>query len=735
MSGADERQVFRARRDEVAALAQSYPRAALNEARTIAEAVCHSALQRTTSIDPKNTTLDNLVTLLEKNGVLPRHLEPALRTIQMYGNFGSHHQRLDGVDDTSVERTQAHFVKSTIEALDLVLDWYGARFVGGAPLVPQEGEEGASASKIAAAPAHAVAAGLRGAALRGYLEALQRKLRAREAGYIDVAASFRDGRPMSAATWSADASALVTYVTGEFGCGKTAFCASLLSSVCREQLALPMPTLVPVLVNVTDLDLEPDALAEIAAERHDALRSLLRLTPPVVKVPAEASLVHLVLYDGLDEIEIPVAEALIAKVLEIAVAHGGAIRFALASRINALRLYSQNLNDQGVPGQAYLPAKSNTVALSHFGESERAAFLESRITDGAHRERTLRFLAVHPNLSELASRPLTLSLLTHAPMGEPSVLDSFITAKTSDSGFTLTAVFDAVVRRTWQRLARSEHHDVELYAAVLGRLAYGQLDNPVLATETIAAELKTLGVPRAQRANVAHALVSATFLSAHPTLPDRHVFQVRAFRDYFIASELRNLERMRAAVTRFAGRLQPTFCRRGIVDFLRDMMQAEHKGYLTSLLEGTDDEKVFASHLLRSSTFADTLEALERALLRCSDLTGRIFLVFAILSHVRPDDPRITSHSAFLEENATAFRDALKLFVDGVERDVLAFSCERLNVRQHRAKAVLYLLSLRDPDVCSVDPTRVREAVTLFEAGGVATAFEASLVRQVLSAM
>jgi len=165
------------------------------------------------------------------------------------------------------------------------------------------------------------------------------------------------------------------------------------------------------------------------------------------------------------------------------------------------------------------------------------------------------------------------------------------------------------------------------------------------------------------------------------------------------------------------------------------MVGEAHKPFLLELLAGSDEMMVFASHLMRSRAFRDCVAPLEAAFQRCVDLQGRVFIVFAILSHLAPGSARLEIYRDFVRNNADTFRDTLKLFVEGVERDVMEFNVERLNMYGHRSKAVLYLLSLRDPHVHGVDPETVRAAVERFIAASRPDDYEAELAGAILKSV
>jgi hypothetical protein len=658
-----------------------------------------------------------LIKAMKEQGLLPAQLEPPLRVIQNYGNYGSHYQRHEGIDDQVREQVARHYVGACLDALGVVCNWYLSTFhrtslengVGLSQNIPE------------------VSSGVE--ERRAYLQVLRRRLEARTTDYVELQRQSVPGL-LNDQGWPESA---ITYVTGEYGAGKSYFCAAWFARLCESaQATVPLQD-IPVTINVSDIDLEPSRVSEIDPQAGDALARLLRLAPPLVRPPPLAGSRCCVLIDGLDELEGTSAEALIRKVVELASEGSGDWRFVLAARVNALRLHAHHLLLDGSIDQNLLPTKANTMALAQLDEGGRASLLARRISDHEERVQVRSFVEGRRNLRELVSRPLVLALLTHSPMGEPSVLSSLLTANTGDADITLGYVFDAVVDSYWARLRRAGVTYVEELQCTLGRLAVRQLDSPTLKMDVISREIAVCGIPEAQRDEALHTLLTSTFLSAHPSGQGMYQFHVRSFRDYFIAFQLGTVEELAKAVDRFSSRLQLTLCRRGVVDFLRDRMGEEHKSYLVKLLRGDDRTIVFASHLLRRSLFADCLPDLEDAFERCRDLQGRVLIVFAILSHADTALPGMDRYLQFVGDNRAIYRETLKLFVEGVERDVLDFNIERLNMKEHRNKAALYLLSLADPAIAGEDPELVGRAVRRFmQHGSRLSAREEQLAKEIM---
>lgn len=96
----------------------SDPETALMNARKAAEAVCSRVFEHKVGKPPKSLTLQPLIEKLAQLDALPEHILIALRTIQNYGNFGSHHQAGEPQPITS------EFAQPCLQSLGTVVRWY-----------------------------------------------------------------------------------------------------------------------------------------------------------------------------------------------------------------------------------------------------------------------------------------------------------------------------------------------------------------------------------------------------------------------------------------------------------------------------------------------------------------------------------------------------------------------------------------------------------------------------------
>lgn len=94
------------------------PAAALWMARKAAEAICSELFRTTIGKPPKNASLDILIDKLVNQDAIPKKIQVPLRTIQTYGNFGTHHQR------ESTEPITPEYAQPCLQALATVVRWY-----------------------------------------------------------------------------------------------------------------------------------------------------------------------------------------------------------------------------------------------------------------------------------------------------------------------------------------------------------------------------------------------------------------------------------------------------------------------------------------------------------------------------------------------------------------------------------------------------------------------------------
>lgn len=116
------------------------PAAALWMARKAAEAICSELFRSTIGKPPKNASLDVLIDKLVNQDAIPKKIQVPLRTIQTYGNFGTHHQR------ESTEPITPEYAQPCLQALATVVRWYFDEH-GGQPVT-----EVAPSGNAAAAP-------------------------------------------------------------------------------------------------------------------------------------------------------------------------------------------------------------------------------------------------------------------------------------------------------------------------------------------------------------------------------------------------------------------------------------------------------------------------------------------------------------------------------------------------------------------------------------------------------
>lgn len=94
------------------------PEASLWMARKTAEAMCRQIFERNVSPNAEKLTLDKFIELLNKHNALPRYIEIPLRTIQSYGNYGTHDQG----EDTEI--ITKWYVQPCLHALASIIEWY-----------------------------------------------------------------------------------------------------------------------------------------------------------------------------------------------------------------------------------------------------------------------------------------------------------------------------------------------------------------------------------------------------------------------------------------------------------------------------------------------------------------------------------------------------------------------------------------------------------------------------------
>jgi formylglycine-generating enzyme required for sulfatase activity len=102
--------------------AEKDPEVALGQARKSAEAICYRLFQVEIG-HPGKMMLEDLITKLQAQRIIPPHVVIPLRTIQLYGNFGAHAQERH--EEVSVE-----WVAPCLSALAQVTNWYFRDYLG-----------------------------------------------------------------------------------------------------------------------------------------------------------------------------------------------------------------------------------------------------------------------------------------------------------------------------------------------------------------------------------------------------------------------------------------------------------------------------------------------------------------------------------------------------------------------------------------------------------------------------
>jgi hypothetical protein len=92
------------------------PRIALNQARQGAEAICRHVFTDRVGEPADGVMLGKLIELLKQQKLMPLHVLVALRTVQEYGNYGTH--------PTELHEIEPSFATPCLAALRQVGDWY-----------------------------------------------------------------------------------------------------------------------------------------------------------------------------------------------------------------------------------------------------------------------------------------------------------------------------------------------------------------------------------------------------------------------------------------------------------------------------------------------------------------------------------------------------------------------------------------------------------------------------------
>jgi len=108
---------------DIGGLKDKNPHLALVQARKAAEAICKSIwLQETGEPFQGKSMLDGMIAKLEKSGYLPKKIAVSIRTIQHFGNIGSHDNSGDTTTLSSLD------ISPCLQALGNVTKWYCEKY-------------------------------------------------------------------------------------------------------------------------------------------------------------------------------------------------------------------------------------------------------------------------------------------------------------------------------------------------------------------------------------------------------------------------------------------------------------------------------------------------------------------------------------------------------------------------------------------------------------------------------
>ncbi|WP_437959875.1 hypothetical protein WME76_09645 [Sorangium sp. So ce119] len=574
-------------------------------------------------------------------------------------------------------------------------------------------------------------------------------------GYVEGDFVRLQGKPFDVDAWLAS-SEPVTYVSGEFGTGKTAFCLNLVRKLCTSPS--PIKPRIVAHVDLARVTLDGGALDRLVPRQAEAARELLAVfnidslgsTARQLKDLSIHEYPLLIVLEGLDEITDPrIARSLMARAITIAdfASMGGerSVQFVISGRVNMLREHFRAIYDDltlRVPKKWLIldqeTADPKLIMLHLLTKEQVMSFIASRHSDRPRDVANIqRLLRENEKLLELCSRPLVLYLLGH----------SLLTSSTEVSGMeikshTLFGVFEHVWNGYAKRLQCVEEPKVRaalervayrtwLYACQLARSSgepHVNNTNLTFNIDWFKEALREAGVDDGRKAHyLQQILVAPLFRRENGDI----TWAYRMFLDYFIARYV--AAHLDTAVNDSRESLQVTFCRLGLLDLLREAVDRTEEIYLRSLLldpDGTDETRVFASHLLRRAVFNRSLPALQTAYKLCRENQSKIFLIFAILSH--QEEPA-EHHLEFVKSHEAELVSTLRLFVEGQDADVCHFNTSRLLKEDHRGKAILYLISLRQ--VGKTRPTEVREVVQQFLQKCAPRSIEEAFAREVLESI
>lgn len=663
------------------------PDAALTIARKSAEALAERlrhelGLQRERD---RRSLLDDLV------GRLPGSVADALRVVVLCGNYGSHNQEDVVEGDRRFGQIQEHhemFRSAVLPCLRALLAWC------------EERERRADQDEDQQQRLH--------------VESVLRIARSRR-GDLWIKPELRRGSErleFSVLDWVASPER-VLYVTGEFGVGKTTYCLQLMDEVASASLDGRLQRVTPVVIELRSSAPDIGRVTQLLGRTDATVFDLIMALSPDVEAPRFIHNKYVVLIESIDELPERSAQVVLSAVCACLLHDAGPHKVIVSSRINCLRLHTRRLGQGAVAGRRYLyNPRENSIAISLFDIERINKYLSQRCPAPAV-EAVRDAVRSEPRLRDLASRPLFLQMLT---TDSPSVLEEFVgvargAKEARAEHITITWLFEHAAANAWSGLPLKTARAI---STAMGRVAYDLLTEKAkfVTDRQIQDVLQDLGVNPEDGLGL-YAVVRSPFITSLGA--GRLGFSHWSYCEFFGARHLADVENLKVAVRQHEGRLQELFCHRGIVDFLREMVGGAHAALLNELLsDDVDDAVAFSSHLMRSGVFYQCLPRLKEAFDRATVDQVKIYLVFAILTHLKAEDADWGKYVEFVGSHHVALRETLLEYVDGVEADVASFSLERLLAPEHRSKAALYLISLGDPAVWQTDRVRVRDTVCRF---------------------
>lgn len=551
----------------------------------------------------------------------------------------------------------------------------------------------------------------------------------------------------------------VSYIAGEFGSGKTLFCFSLLTQLCSlSGNRGAFQGVLPVLLRLQRAQPAIDELRRVSPGDGDALTKIIKalhlkeptstIQPPFrdKENPWDLDFPTVLIVDALDELQSDeVAVLLLQKLLRLVGSSrwSGKLKLVLSGRIHSIRSFSKKLrNDLGVTPGHLFQERENGLILRRLKPDDIERFVHHKIKNAEQQKAIFERIHRIPKASalhDLLSRPITLNLLLE---GEPPFLLRL--------GYTgaLPDVFSSWTRGIIRETASLSGAQEENLLRAIQRMAYTSVCRTKTGTMRASGVLTLGDIKKAfTLTKTPHHLRSRLdtfdFFLKLTRVEGALGWTHRMFRDFFLASHVAaNIDQV---ILENKGRLDSTFCRLGLVDLLRPMLNRSHLPALLGCLKSDDrDARIFASHMLRSSHFADCLEDLKQAFQKAAAASEQeelaserkeatreaLYTIFAILTHPKGDPEE---YLPYLRAHKRDLNQTLEGFVEGAAADVREFDLRRLNDKEHRNKASIYLLSLSFIEVFAFAEQDVLAAIGHFLAHSLPSPQELQIAQETLA--